>query len=175
MPYQFVREPLTDDVADTLANEVKTAQEKLIIWPLMDCGLRISELCSLTPKQILWQQRCLRIKGKGGPFGKQSKARVVPMSSRVRTIFEHHFALHDEFPVGVRRAQKVVKEVANRAKISEPVTPHVLRHTFATSFLQKGGSLAALKKILGHDRLSTTEIYLNLTDQHVIEEYERKW
>ena len=65
MPYQFVREPLTDDVADTLANEVKTAQEKLIIWPLMDCGLRISELCSLTPKQILWQQRCLRIKGKG--------------------------------------------------------------------------------------------------------------
>ncbi len=51
----------------------------------------------------------------------------------------------------------------------------VLRHTFATIFLQKGASLAALKKILGHDRLSTTEIYLNLTDHHIVEEYERKW
>jgi len=55
------------------------------------------------------------------------------------------------------------------------VTPHVLRHTFATLALQKGLSLAAVKKILGHDRLSTTEIYLNLTDGHVLEEYERKW
>lgn len=48
-------------------------------------------------------------------------------------------------------------------------------HTFATLALQKGISLAAVKKILGHDRLSTTEIYLNLTDIHVQEEYERKW
>jgi integrase/recombinase XerD len=175
MAYQYVREPLTQDDADALGNECNTAQEKLIIWPMLDCGLRVSEVCSLTPKHIQWQQRCLRIKGKGGPYGKKSKARVVPMSSRVRAIFEPYFALNDEFPVGVRRAQKVVKEVANRAKISAPVTPHVLRHTFATLFLQKGGSLAALKKILGHDRLTTTEIYLNLTDRHVIEEYEGKW
>jgi integrase/recombinase XerD len=55
------------------------------------------------------------------------------------------------------------------------VTPHVLRHTFATTFIQKGGSLAALKKILGHDRLTTTEIYLNLTDEHIVQEYEQKW
>jgi len=55
------------------------------------------------------------------------------------------------------------------------VTPHVLRHTFATLALQKGISLAAIQKILGHDRLSTTAIYLNLTDTHVIEEYAQKW
>lgn len=71
--------------------------------------------------------------------------------------------------------KNVVKEVANGARLSVEVTPHVLRHTFATSFLQKGGSLAALKKILGHDRLTTTEIFLNLTDRHIVEEYERKW
>jgi integrase/recombinase XerD len=51
----------------------------------------------------------------------------------------------------------------------------VLRHTFATLALQKGISLAAVQKILGHDRLTTTPIYLNLTDTHVVEEYEQKW
>lgn len=175
MAYQYVREPLTQEDADKLANWCESTQEKLVIWPLLDCGLRVSELCGLTPKHIQWQQRSLRIKGKGGPYGKKSKARVVPMSIRVRAIFEPYFALNDTFPIGVRRAQKVVKEVANRARISVDVTPHILRHTFATSFLQKGGSLAALKKILGHDRLTTTEIYLNLTDHHIVEEYERKW
>ena len=97
------------------------------------------------------------------------------MSPRVRAIFEPYFALHDSFPIGVRQAQKLVKRLANRARLTTKVSPHVLRHTFATTFLQKGGSLGALKKILGHDRLTTTEIYLNFTDQHILEEYEQKW
>ena len=175
MAYQYVREPLTQGDADRLSNACETTREKLILWPLLDCGLRVSELCSLTTKNIQWQERALRIKGKGGPFGKRSKARVVPMSTRVRTVFEPFFALNEKFPVGTRQAQKVVKQIANRAQISANVTPHVLRHTFATLFLQKGGSLAALKKILGHDRLTTTEIYLNLTDTHVVDEYHQKW
>jgi len=54
------------------------------------------------------------------------------------------------------------------------MSPRV-RAIFACTYLAKGGSLASLKKILGHDRLTTTEIYLNLTDQHIVEEYERKW
>ncbi len=71
--------------------------------------------------------------------------------------------------------QKIVKRLANRAKIAQDVAPHVLRHTFATLALQKGISLAAVQKILGHDHLTTTAIYLNLTDTHIIEEYEQKW
>ncbi len=97
------------------------------------------------------------------------------MSMRVRALLEPYFALNDHFPVDPRRVQKLVKEVANRTKLSRDITPHVLRHTFATLALQKGMSLAAVKKILGHDRLSTTEIYLNLTDIHIQEEYEQKW
>ena len=97
MAYQYVREPLTQEDADRLANACETTQEKLIIWPLLDCGLRISELCGLTPKHIQWQQRCLRIKGKGGPHGTKSKIRVVPMSVRVRAIFEPYFALNNSF------------------------------------------------------------------------------
>lgn len=115
------------------------------------------------------------MKGKSGPFGKKSKARVVPFSNRVRALTEPYFALHESFPVGERRVQKLVKDVANRARLAKTVTPHVLRRTFATLFLQKGGALAALSRILGDDRLETTAIYLNLTDMHVLEEYAAKW
>lgn len=97
------------------------------------------------------------------------------MSRRVRVLLEHHFALRKEFPVRKRRAQGLVKEVANRAGLTKDVTPHVLRHTFAATALQKGNSLATVQKILGHDRLQTTAIYLNFTDTHIQEEFERKW
>ena len=175
MAYQFVREPLRAEEADRLSNACKTTEEKLIVWTLLDTGLRVSELCSLVPENIQWQQRSIRVKGKGGPYGKKSKQRVVPISARVRAILEPYFALNDEWFVGDRQAQKIVKRVANRAKLTQEVTPHILRHTWATLALQKGMSLAAVQKILGHDRLTTTAIYLNLTDGHILEEYERKW
>ena len=98
MAYQYVREPLTADEADRLANACETPTERLIVWTLLDTGLRISELCNLTSKDILWQQRQLRFKGKGGPYGKKIKVRVVPMSHRVRALLEHHFALREGLP-----------------------------------------------------------------------------
>lgn len=175
MAYQFTREPLRAEEADKLCQACETVEEKLLIWILLDTGLRVSELCSLTPQNILWQEKTLRITGKGGPHGKKTKKRVVPMSRRVQTLLEHYFALHEKWFVGPRQVQKIVKKVANKAQIRQDVTPHVLRHTFATLALQKSISLAAVQKILGHDRLTTTAIYLNLTDIHVVEEFERKW
>jgi integrase/recombinase XerD len=71
--------------------------------------------------------------------------------------------------------QLLVKRVANRARISRPVTPHVLRHTFAVMAVQKGISLPALQRLLGHDRLTTTEIYLNLSPEEVVREFREKW
>ncbi len=118
----------------------------------------MSELCGLTSEHVLWQQRSLRINGKDGSFGKKTKSRVVSMSARVQALLEPYFALHDKWFVGERQVQKVVKQIANRAQISVPVTPHVLRHTFATLAPQKGISLAAVQKMLGHNRLATTEI-----------------
>ena len=175
MAYQYVREPLTSDEADRLSHACKTANEKLVIWTLLDTGLRVSELCGLKPESMLWQQRSLRIMGKGGPYGKKSKVRVIPLSRRTQSLLEPYFALNEHWFVGERQTQKLVKQIANRAQLSKPVTPHVLRHTFATLALQKGISLAAVQKMLGHDRLSTTEIYLNLTETHVIEEFQAKW
>ena len=175
MTEQFARTPLLPEEADRLAQACTDHTEKLVIWLMLDTGLRVSELCSLNKDNILWQQKTLRISGKGGQFGKRSKIRSVPTSKRVQLLLEHYFALNDEMPVGIRQVQKIVKRVANRAKISKAVTPHVLRHTFATLALQKGISLAAVQKILGHEKLVTTSIYLNYTDIHVVEEYNNKW
>jgi integrase/recombinase XerD len=175
MAYQFTREPLRAEEVDKLSSACQTAKEKLLIWTLLDTGLRVSELCSLTPQNILWQEKTLRISGKGGPHGKKTKKRIVPLSSRVQTLLEHYFALQEKWFVGPRQVQKIVKKIANRAQISQHVTPHILRHTFATLALQKSISLAAVQKMLGHDRLTTTAIYLNLTDTHVVEEFRRKW
>ncbi len=97
------------------------------------------------------------------------------MSNRVRAVLEHQFALEKAFPVQTRRAQDIVKAVANRAEITKDVSPHVLRHTFATTSLQEGISLPTVNKILGHDSLQTTAIYLNFTDVHIQDEFERKW
>jgi integrase/recombinase XerD len=131
MPSQFVREPLTAEEADLLANACETPTERLVVWTLLDTGLRVGELCDLTAKNILWQQRQLRVKGKGGPSGKKNKVRVVPLSHRSRKLLERHFALAKEFPIGKRRAQDLVKQVANRAGITKDVTPHVLRNASA--------------------------------------------
>jgi len=93
MPYQYVREPLTADESDRLSKACETPTERLVVWTLLDTGLRVGELCDLTRKNVLWQQRQLRFRGKGGPHGKKTKVRVVLMSSRVRALLEHHFAL----------------------------------------------------------------------------------
>jgi len=97
------------------------------------------------------------------------------MLNRVRALLQHHFALENAFPVKTRRAQDIVKAVANRAEITKDVSPHVLRHTFATTSLQKRISLPTVQKIVGHDSLQTTAIYLNFTDVHIQDEFERKW
>src|SRR5262249_7017497 len=117
MPSQFVREPLTIEESDRLANACETPIERLVVWTLLDTGLRVGELCDLTSKNVLWPQCQLRIKGQGGPYGQKTNVRVVPMSNRVRALLDHDFALEKSFPVKTRRALDIVKAVANRAAI----------------------------------------------------------
>src|SRR5918992_3599767 len=167
MPYHSKRDPLTQDEATRLANTCQSHPEKLVIWTLLDTGLRVSELAKLTKDNLDWQNHRLMIYGKGGPYGKLSKRRVIPLSPRVQAILEGHLALHDSLKIGVRTIQRMVKDVANRAHIRRLVTPHVLRHTFSVTCIQKGISTRALQDILGHDRLATTEIYLNLSPEDV--------
>ena len=175
MPYQYRREPLTPDEANRLANACQTHEEKLVVWTLLDTGLRVSELANLRKDSLDWQNHRLMVYGKGGPYGSRSKRRLIPLSARVQPLLEGHFALYDTFGMIPRTIQRLVKDVANRAHIRRPVTPHVLRHTFSVTAIQKGISLPALQRLLGHDRLTTTEIYLNLSPEEVIREFREKW
>jgi len=175
MPYQFKREPLTQEEANRLAHACQTHLERLVVWTLLDTGLRVSELANLKRVNLDWQGHRIMIYGKGGPYGCRSKRRVIPLSSRIQPLIEGHFSLHETLGVGVRTIQRLLKRVANRARISRKVTPHVLRHTFSVTAVQKGISLPALQRLLGHDRLTTTEIYLNLSPEDVIREFSAKW
>lgn len=77
MPYQFKREPLTQDKANRLAQACSTHQQKLVVLTLLDTGLRVSEF-ELTKENLDWQMHRLMIYGKGGPYGTKSKRRIIP-------------------------------------------------------------------------------------------------
>lgn len=175
MPYQYKREPLSNEEADKLSSAAESFQEKLVTFTLLDTGLRVSELSGLTKDNIQWQERRLVIYGKGGPYGKKTKRRVIPMTDRVRRVLDHQFGFANDLGMSARTIQRIVRRVANKAGISKPVTPHVLRHTFSVTCIKKGISTRALMQLLGHDRLSTTELYLNLSPEDAIREFRDKW
>jgi len=133
MPYQYKREPLNDDEVDRLTNACDTFREKFVVWTLLDTGLRLSEFADLKKDNIQWQERRLVIYGKGGPYGKKTKRRIIPMTERVRRLMEYHFAENSNTGMVKRTVARIVKKVAGKAGISKPVSPHVLRHTFSVN------------------------------------------
>jgi integrase/recombinase XerD len=175
MNYQHKREPLSKEEEDRLVNACKTHREKLIVWVLLDTGMRVSEFSGLKPDRVLWQEKRIMLYGKGGKYGKKSKRRVIPLSDRARKLLEIHFATNNDMGIQVRTIQRVINKLANRARMGKRVTPHVLRHTFAIRWIQKGGSTRALQEFLGHDHLETTEWYLNLSPEEALGEFQRKW
>ena len=171
MPYVFVREPLSQQDCDKLVNACTAFREKVVIWVLLDTGLRVSEFCGLRRKDVQWQENSIVVWGKGGPYGRRSKRRMVPLTARAKRLLELHFFSRETIGISKRTAQRIIKQVANRAMITRPVSPHVLRHTFAVNCVRKGVSTASLKKILGHDHLATTEIYLNICPRDALSEF----
>jgi integrase/recombinase XerD len=147
----------------------------LVVWTLFNTGLRFSELATLRKEHLDWQNHRLMVYSNEGPHGSQTKRRIIPISARVQPLLEGHLALYDTLGMTPRTMQRLVKVVANRAHIRRPVTPHVLSHTFSVTAIQKGISLPALQRLLGHDRLTTTEIYLNLSPEKVMREFQEKW
>lgn len=178
MAYQFRREPLSIEEANELVNACESHEEKLVVWTLLDTGLRNAEFASLRRKDFEWQATPPRIVvfGKGGPYGKKSKRRVVPLAARrSRVLLEGHFALHETLGMTTRTVHRIVRRVAQRAGITRKTSPHVLRHTFAVDSARKGIAAPVLQRVLGHDHLSTTMIYLNMSPEDVLREYEEKW
>jgi integrase/recombinase XerD len=169
MVWEYKREPLEDDEILALRSNCRNFEEELVVNILLDTGLRVSELANLREDNISWQRNCITLIGKG------SKRRVVPMSKRVRLLLLDCFSKMHKFPLAMRTIQKYVKLVAERARIRKKVSPHVLRHTFAVTYLHKGGNLRALQAILGHSSITTTDIYLNYSGKRVIDDFSKIW
>ena len=169
MPLEFKREPLNPDEYDRFTRAADSGEERLIIWTLLDTGLRITEFATLTKDSIDFQSHDITIIGKG------KKRRSVPIPGRLREILESYLIANDCIRIGPRQIQRVVAKVARRAKIKRTISPHVLRHTYAVGALKKGVTLPVLMRLLGHSNLQTTAIYLNLSYADVKKEVDEKW
>jgi len=161
--------------AGTTGDEGETLKDRLVVWTLLDTGMRLGELAGLKKADIDWERYGLTVYGKGGPYASMPKRRVLPMSIRVRALMEHHFANRDDLGISRRTIQRIVSTVSQRASVSRPVSTLTLRHGFAVTAIRRGISLPSLQRLLGHEHLATTELYLNLSPEDVISEYEAKW
>ena len=110
----------TPDEANRLASVCEKHQERLIVWTLLDTGLRVSELAGLTREHIDWQNHRLMIYGKGGIYGTKSKRRIIPLTDRIRPLIDGHFAIHDTIGMTPRTIQRILKRLANKARINRP-------------------------------------------------------
>lgn len=169
MSFEYHREPLEDNEIAALKKSCKTFEEALLINVFLDTGIRVGELAYLKDEDIDWKRNCLKVSSKG------SKKRTIPMSNEVRFFLTKHFSNKQNLQLSCRTIQRIVQGVAKRARIQKPISPHVLRHTFAVSYLHKGGNSRALQELLGHRSIKTTDIYLNYSDNRVQEDFERIW
>lgn len=138
-----------------------------LVMLLFGCGLRISEALSLKNSDVSGRVDVLRIVGKG------KKERLVPVLPAVWSAIEEYInvrpfgnAPDDELfrsvrglPMSARMAEKVVEQLRCYLQLPDYVTPHALRHTFATALLSGGADLRSLQELLGHSSLSTTQLY----------------
>ena len=158
---------------------LKDLRDKAILELLFSTGLRVSELCSLTNDIDLTSPE-MSIRGKGG------KVRVVFISDDARNAVKKYLAarkdMSDALFVQVendtkkkkevghltrRSVERIVKQHAIKAGISKKVTPHVIRHSFATDLLGNGADIRSVQMMLGHSSISTTQIYAHVTDKHL--------
>ena len=172
-----------DAMLDTVNLESPTGRRnRAIIETLYGCGLRVSELCNLQISRINFQDRFLIVTGKG------SKERLVPMSEP--SIEEIELYLRDERPRldikageedivflnvrGHRLTRQMIfiflRQLASEAGVQKTISPHTLRHSFATHLLEGGANLRAIQQMLGHESIATTEIYLHLDTTRLREE-----
>ena len=171
------------DAPDKEENLERRARDQAILELLFSTGLRVSELCSLRSDLDI-QQDEFSIRGKG------SKVRVVFLSDEakkaVKTYLDLRKDMSDAMFVPVsdlpnaqkgknaihkgldhRTIERIVKRYATLAGITQKVTPHTIRHCFATDLLSNGADLRSVQAMLGHANIATTQIYTHVTDKHL--------
>lgn len=162
-------------------------RDKAILETLFSTGLRVSELSQLKQKDINLKKDEFTIKGKG------DKSRIVFLSDEAKEWLNRYldlrsdnnpylFISHDNrtkekrkqsnpdyTPISERSIQRLVKKHAKQAGITKKVTPHTLRHSFATHLLQSGADIRTVQQMLGHSSITTTQLYTHITDEKLKE------
>lgn len=178
---------LTVDEIDSIIKQINLSlpeghRNRAMIETMYSCGLRVSELCSLKMEDLFLNEGFIRVTGKG------SKQRLVPISERA--VHEIDNWLKDRCHVDIRPGAEpylflsirrgrpisrimvfdIVKDLTAKAGISKMVSPHTFRHSFATHLLEGGANLRAIQCMLGHEKISTTEIYTHIDRSRLREE-----
>lgn len=161
----------------------KGCRDSAIIEVLYSCGLRVSELTALRLEDLFFGEGYIRVVGKG------DKQRIVPVSSAARDKMQ----LYMEFRHPKHRSDTtlflnnrgspltrvmvftIIRQAAKLAGIDKQISPHTLRHSFATHLLEGGANIRQVQELLGHENIETTEIYTHLNRQHLSEVVEEKF
>ncbi len=155
-------------------------RNRAIIEVLFSCGLRVSELVNMQISNIYKKEKFIRITGKG------DKERLVPISDSALKELDYWFVDRNHMKIkpgeedyvflnrrGARLTRAmiftIVKRLAAEAGIRKSISPHTLRHSFATSLLEGGANLRAIQEMLGHESIGTTQIYTHI-DMHTLRE-----
>jgi integrase/recombinase XerD len=156
-------------------------RNRAIIETLYSCGLRVSELINLRFSDLYFDEGFIRVIGKG------NKERLVPISPQVQKeieLYNNHIRRHQEITKGHenivflnRRGSQltrvmiftIIKELAKSIGLKKTISPHTFRHSFATHLIEGGANLRAIQDMLGHESITTTEIYTHL-DQRFLRE-----
>ena len=176
----ITRDELSRLLKATDGENLKSLRDKAILETLFSTGLRVSELCSLSSDIDLSADE-LSVRGKG------DKIRVVFMSDEAKRAIKKYLdkrtdldgslfvkisgeerKMKDEnLGLTTRQIERIIKQYAIKAGISKKVTPHVIRHMFATDLLGNGADLRSVQMLLGHSNISTTQIYTHVTDSEL--------
>ncbi|HET8575325.1 MAG TPA: site-specific tyrosine recombinase/integron integrase [Candidatus Paceibacterota bacterium] len=160
-------------------------RDKAILELLFSTGLRVSEVCSLDADMDFSKSE-FSVRGKG------NKVRVVFLSDEAKKAVMHYLKVRKDMEealfvnsiaqkgktseshrINPRFVQRLIKRYAIKAGISKKVTPHTIRHSFATDLLENGADLRSVQALLGHASISTTQIYTHVTDKHLREIHQK--
>lgn len=163
-------------------------RDKAILELFFSTGLRVSELCSLSQDDIDMSREEFSVRGKG------EKVRVVFLSDAAKGAIKKYLASRkdmddalfvqygknvknvkgaDTLRLTSRSVERLVKKYAVKSGITRKVTPHVVRHSFATDLLQNGADLRSVQALLGHANIATTQVYTHVTDKHLHDVHKR--
>lgn len=161
-----------EELVNLLNAAKENIKDKAILELLFSTGLRISELCNLK-SDINFEKGDLQILGKGG------KLRVVYISETACQLMKDfqgkkEISKRDTFfEVNERYVQRMIQKYAKMAGIFRKVTPHTMRHCFATDLLTNGADIRSVQAMLGHSNISTTQIYTHVTDNQLKEVHKK--